>query len=87
MDGKRHWAHSSDLSMMFRGTFTTEFYRRLHALLHADLDAAAGTGDPDLVDSEWLALEREQNAWRAAQPTRLPAPELRAVPDLSGSAN
>jgi anaerobic magnesium-protoporphyrin IX monomethyl ester cyclase len=87
MDGKRHWAHSSDLSMMFRGTYDTAFYRRLHGLLHAELDALAGTGDAALVDAEWSAMEREQEAWRVATPTRLPTPEVRSVPDLSGSHN
>jgi hypothetical protein len=87
MDGKRHWAHSSDLSMMFRGTYTTDFYRRLHTLLHAELDALSGAEDPVRVNAEWSALGQQQHAWRAVLPTQLPAPAPRAVPDLSESAN
>jgi anaerobic magnesium-protoporphyrin IX monomethyl ester cyclase len=35
---KTHWDDSGDLAMMFRGTYTTPFYRHLHATLHDDLD-------------------------------------------------
>ena len=33
---KRHWEHSDDLAMMYRGPFPTRFYRRLHRLVHAE---------------------------------------------------
>ena len=35
---KTNWEASGDLEMMFTGTYTTPFYRRLHAALHDDLD-------------------------------------------------
>ncbi len=35
---KTNWEDSGDLDMMFRGTFTTPFYRHLHAVVHDDLD-------------------------------------------------
>lgn len=35
---KANWDDSGDLDMMFRGTFTTPFYRHLHTTLHDDLD-------------------------------------------------
>ena len=38
LDGKANWAVSNDLEMMFRGTYTSPFYRRLHLALHDDLD-------------------------------------------------
>ena len=31
---KQNWMDSSDLAMMYRGPFTTAFYRRLHGLVH-----------------------------------------------------
>lgn len=36
---KRHWDDSEDLAMMYRGPFTTEFYRQLHVVLHAEFRA------------------------------------------------
>ncbi|MCC7019784.1 MAG: B12-binding domain-containing radical SAM protein [Ardenticatenales bacterium] len=37
--GDGHWQDSMDLAMLFQGTFTTRFYRTLHAQLHRELDA------------------------------------------------
>ncbi len=34
--GKRNWTDSGDLAMLYRGPFTTDFYRRLHAHVHRD---------------------------------------------------
>jgi radical SAM superfamily enzyme YgiQ (UPF0313 family) len=31
---KRHWSVSSDMAMLYRGTFTTRFYRHLHSYVH-----------------------------------------------------
>lgn len=33
---KRNWDVSSDMAMLYRGTFTTAFYRQLHAYVHRD---------------------------------------------------
>jgi hypothetical protein len=33
---KRNWAVSSDMAMLYRGTFTTRFYRHLHRYVHRD---------------------------------------------------
>ncbi len=33
---KSNWAHSDDLDMMFRGTFTPDFYRALYKLVHSE---------------------------------------------------
>jgi len=35
---KTHWDDSADLAMMFKGTFSTEFYRAFRDLLHAQVD-------------------------------------------------
>jgi anaerobic magnesium-protoporphyrin IX monomethyl ester cyclase len=34
MGDKRHWQESSDLEMMFHGTYTSDFYRAVRNLLH-----------------------------------------------------
>jgi radical SAM superfamily enzyme YgiQ (UPF0313 family) len=33
---QQNWVDSNDLAMLFRGTFTTGFYRQLHTVLHKD---------------------------------------------------
>ena len=39
---KTNWSDSEDLSMMFQGAYTGEFYRALHDALHADVDSWNG---------------------------------------------
>ena len=36
---KTNWSDSEDLSMMFQGAYTNEFYRALHDALHAQIDS------------------------------------------------
>jgi anaerobic magnesium-protoporphyrin IX monomethyl ester cyclase len=36
---KTNWSDSEDLSMMFQGAYTDDFYRALHNALHAQVDA------------------------------------------------
>lgn len=40
--GKRNWSDSSDLAMLYRGPFTTGFYRRLHTYVHRDFRMRRG---------------------------------------------
>jgi len=35
---KQNWSDSGDLAMMFRGTYTSEFYTALHDALHLEVD-------------------------------------------------
>src|SRR5439155_2587386 len=35
---KTNWTDSGDLAMMFQGTYTSAFYRRLHSAVHRDLN-------------------------------------------------
>ncbi|HEY2590503.1 MAG TPA: radical SAM protein, partial [Steroidobacteraceae bacterium] len=37
LGAKTHWRDSGDLTMMFHGTYTTEFYRAVRDLLHAEI--------------------------------------------------
>ncbi len=39
LSGKTNWSDSEDLSMMFQGAYTDEFYRALHNALHAQVDS------------------------------------------------
>ena len=38
LGNKTHWNNSDDISMLFNGSYTTHFYRKLHEVLHAELD-------------------------------------------------
>lgn len=40
LGSKTHWTDSAELAMMFRGTFSTEVYRTVRDLLHAQVDIA-----------------------------------------------
>jgi anaerobic magnesium-protoporphyrin IX monomethyl ester cyclase len=55
---KRNWNDSDELAMMFRGTFSTEFYREVRALLHDEVDASNGNGSHAArFDASWKELE------------------------------
>ena len=48
LGGKTHWQESSDLDMMFHGTYTSDFYRSVRDLLHDQISlqtAVAGFGE------------------------------------------
>jgi anaerobic magnesium-protoporphyrin IX monomethyl ester cyclase len=36
LGAKQNWDDSNDLAMMFQGTYTTDFYRQLHRVLHQE---------------------------------------------------
>jgi radical SAM superfamily enzyme YgiQ (UPF0313 family) len=42
MSSKANWSDSADLTMMFRGTFSTHFYRALADALHLEVRGGAG---------------------------------------------
>jgi radical SAM superfamily enzyme YgiQ (UPF0313 family) len=42
LQGKHNWSDSNDLAMLYRGPFTTSFYRRLHAYVHRDFRMRRG---------------------------------------------
>ncbi len=39
---KQNWLNSADLAMMYRGPFSTDFYRQLHTVLHKEYRAHKG---------------------------------------------
>jgi len=94
LGGKTHWDDSDDLSMMFKGTYTSAFYRRLHALLHRELEirqaersgldrAAALAG----IDREWDDLARQEpaNRRRGVLPLALVPAPARPILDLNAN--
>lgn len=88
-----HWHDSNDLAMMFRGTYTTPFYRELHEVLHLDLDLrlawAETDGEPPAaetrrLDARWRRLRRMEQSCRSEGPTRITKDYARPEsPDLS----
>jgi anaerobic magnesium-protoporphyrin IX monomethyl ester cyclase len=36
LGGRQNWSDSDDLAMLYRGPFGTDFYRRLHRLVHTE---------------------------------------------------
>jgi radical SAM superfamily enzyme YgiQ (UPF0313 family) len=62
---KKNWQHSDDLSMMFRGSYTSEFYRALRDALHLEV---AG-GDPVAIEESWRRLESLRSRSASPKPT------------------
>ena len=97
LSGQENWQESNDLAMMFQGTYQTPFYRKLHQVVHHDLDLRhrlSGGVDPalleelDRLNADWLELGRLEVECRSAEPTRIHKPygELEA-PDLTKDFN
>jgi len=66
LNSKTHWQDSDDLAMMFKGTYSSDFYREIRNLLHEQVRLAqesASEEDPEQVSQlnvRWdnlLALE------------------------------
>jgi anaerobic magnesium-protoporphyrin IX monomethyl ester cyclase len=98
LGAKTNWEDSGDLAMMFQGTYASPFYRRLHGLLHRDLDArrrAVSGGDSarskaelDALRREWAELGRAEANARNAAPTAVVLGSRRpAAPDLTRDWN
>jgi anaerobic magnesium-protoporphyrin IX monomethyl ester cyclase len=74
---KSNWSDSDDLSMMFHGAYTDEFYHALHDALHAQVDArnASSQRQKATVPAETLW----NNVVRLEQSCRNPRPTLAAI--------
>ena len=76
---KTNWSDSEDLSIMFRGAYTDEFYRALHDALHAEVDTWSDRGllstrDRSAADSAdvaalWRRVEQLEKTNRNPNPT------------------
>jgi radical SAM superfamily enzyme YgiQ (UPF0313 family) len=82
---KTNWADSEDLSMMFRGAYTDDFYRALHDALHTQVDAwnSGHKGETPIrqnheysgrsVDQMWAQVIQLEKTCRNSDPTMLEA--------------
>jgi anaerobic magnesium-protoporphyrin IX monomethyl ester cyclase len=59
---KTHWKESSDLEMMFHGTYVSDFYRTVRDLLHERVTAQKLATTPG-EDQHRLAMTALQNRW------------------------
>jgi radical SAM superfamily enzyme YgiQ (UPF0313 family) len=54
---KRNWVDSDDLSVMFKASHTTDFYRAVREALHAEVDSwsalAGASSTPTQIDELW----------------------------------
>lgn len=65
LGAKTHWSESDDLSMMFHGTYRSEFYRAVRDLLH---EAAKRRGESPELRSRWQQLIAQEAAFRLDDP-------------------
>jgi anaerobic magnesium-protoporphyrin IX monomethyl ester cyclase len=65
LGSKRNWDDTDDLAMLFDGTYSTPFYRRVRDLLHRE----ASTRTPDA--RSWAALEEVEESFRTTEPLTL----------------
>jgi len=88
LGAKTNWDDSGDLAMMFKGGYTSEFYRALHDVLHAEVDVwTAGKAWPysmqarkapkrnsgaDELRRMWARVEQLEKSCRNSEPTLLP---------------
>jgi radical SAM superfamily enzyme YgiQ (UPF0313 family) len=95
---KTNWVDSEDLSMMFKGAYTSEFYRALHDSLHAEVESWSApaawkfalrdpppTGlpaDPQERAERWRRVKRLEQTCRNSDATLLP--ELTCSPVVCG---
>ena len=86
---KTNWVDSEDLSMMFLGAYTSDFYRALHDALHAEVESWSCRGPARFrlreasvvdggssrarLDELWKQVERLEKTCRNSDPTRLRA--------------
>jgi anaerobic magnesium-protoporphyrin IX monomethyl ester cyclase len=79
---KTNWSDSEDLSMMFQGAYTDEFYRALHDALHAQVDSWKLNGAHatrknrnagDSPDELWKQVVQLEKSCRNARSTVLPS--------------
>jgi anaerobic magnesium-protoporphyrin IX monomethyl ester cyclase len=59
---QQNWEHTDDLAMLFHGTYTTAFYRRIRDILHDEV--RTGTR----YDAAWSTLAEEESTHRSPSP-------------------
>ena len=68
---KTNWSDSEDLSMIFQGTYTGEFYRALHDALHAEVDSWNGRASGNRWRELWDRVVQLEQTSHTANPTKL----------------
>jgi anaerobic magnesium-protoporphyrin IX monomethyl ester cyclase len=70
LEAETNWHESNDLQMLFRGAYTTPFYRQLHLSLHDDLNLRRRQEGLGVIDHPSLPLvdideqtQRVEQAW------------------------
>jgi anaerobic magnesium-protoporphyrin IX monomethyl ester cyclase len=61
---KTHWRESNDLEMMFRGTYSSEFYRTVRELLH-DQVTNSQSNRPDREDDGGRSVLSLHRRWES----------------------
>jgi anaerobic magnesium-protoporphyrin IX monomethyl ester cyclase len=87
LGAKTHWQDSDDLTMMFRGAYDSDFYRRVRDLLHEQitlrqLSAAAQPAARTAHDARWQALIDGEREHRTED-----TPSAHATPKISGACH
>ena len=62
LGAQANWHDTGELAMLFHGTYTTEFYRRLRDALHDEV--RGGIADVE----RWSALARDEWSHRSPEP-------------------
>lgn len=92
---KSNWVDSDDLAMMFKGAYTTEFYRAVRDAIHAEVDSWNSPGDwkfsprdrsrdtncydPVQVAELWDRVEQLELTCRNSDATQLPVLACSAI--------
>jgi radical SAM superfamily enzyme YgiQ (UPF0313 family) len=64
---KQNWVDSDDLAMLYRGPFSTRFYRRLHGVVHREFRLRRAAATPSPVVHLARALRRPASRDRLAR--------------------
>ena len=91
LGGKTHWQDSNDLAMMFKGTYTTEFYRAVRDLIHDQvrlqnrepgIPLQPSSPAERALERRWHDLVSRERLYRSQQPTEVPTidrPHARSI--------
>jgi radical SAM superfamily enzyme YgiQ (UPF0313 family) len=97
LGNKTNWSDSGDLSMIFRGAYTDEFYRALHDALHAQVDvwhSGDNDGSPTNQGHEhsgsgigeiWAQVRELEKTCRNPHPTMLEALSMEPLVQLESA--
>ncbi|MEO6325010.1 MAG: radical SAM protein [Thermoanaerobaculia bacterium] len=72
LGAQTNWSDSDDLAMMFEGTYSGPFYRKVRDLLHEEAaphPESGRAGRLQALDTAWQELAAHQEEYRSARPT------------------